>query len=164
MNHPFVLVIYLLVTLSFTSCYSYRTNFKSSEREEFRTIEKPTAYIENADQHFFEAKILEKAALYNLTQDSLCDLKIHLNSITYGGDFACLTGFVVLLGQIPMKTPRRFTFSYQEKTGSMEEKIDYELEFYVRHWFWDILSPKKDIKNAIAKEMRHERVKIATNN
>ena len=89
----------------------------------------------------------------------MCPFKICLQPLKQRMVMRCLTGpaavMIISLGQLPVRIPENYTFQYYTMENGKTTQVEYELSIDRRLWFWDTFSFKKDVKKALAKNIKN---------
>lgn len=138
-----ILAVILSGTL-FSSCFSYRIFPREDSKFVYEGAKKK-AYVQNPALKK-EYKILKRASIFELTDDSLdqAAVKIRLHPLTKR--FSCgepLLGSLITLGQVPVYLPDRYQYAFDEWQGSASTPRQFELHIATRYWFWDMFNFKK---------------------
>lgn len=142
----------LLLPFYLTSCYSYRT-FPEYHNHLTNDKHARKAFVINPNLQK-EYKILTYSGIYELTNDSLNDLKIRLSPVKKR--FACgnpLIASLITLGQLPVLMPDYYGYEFQEIDKEKTTLVKYQLTVARRVWFWDMFKFKKHFEEKAGKSL-----------
>ena len=146
------ILIVLLVSISLTSCYSYKI-FPKEYRNFSYSGEKETAYVINPELKK-ENDILKQSGIFAFTNDSLnkdcVKIKLHPLKRNYScGQPIIASAFT--LGQFPVYFPDRYQYEFEEISTSGTTIKKFELQVAERFWFWDMFVIHKNFKQKAGK-------------
>ncbi len=152
-----LIYILLMAAIGLSSCYSYRIRVDKSDAMDKDKV-KLMVYVSNANQLEYEYKILKFSKNYELVQDSnLADAQILLKELKPRMGAYCATPQVVVsaftLGFYPVVYRDYYLYEYELRADNETNTIATEVMVdKVVTWF-NLLSPKKSLKRAIAKSI-----------
>lgn len=153
------LLSYIVIMSLFSSCYTYKV-FPKEYRKLVNSEPKQVAYITNeADSLKKEINILQSSDIYSFTKDSTAaEIKIKVYPII-NGKWPCGQGTIltmITIGQIPIRFPDSYFFSFDEIKNNITIKRKYNLKVAQRIWFWDMFVFNKNFNKKAGKALLGE--------
>ncbi len=143
----------ILITFFLNACYSYKVFPKEYRNASFNET-KRKAYVLNPELKK-ELKILERAAIFDIVEDSTHAVKIQLYPLEKS--WVCgqpLTASMLTLGQLPVYLPDRYRYSFDEIQENTTITKQFELTIAKRVWFWDMLTFDKNFEKKSGKALQ----------
>ena len=152
-------ILFPILSILLCSCYSYKISNPDSRKlraDDASIPEKKNVYVINPEMAD-EYSILMASNIFHVVPDSSVTGVIKIKLLPHNRKFMCanfLIGWGMFLGQLPIKMPSGRNFRFAEINNDKEMIHEFELPFFVRYWFWDIFSRRKNYNKVAGQALR----------